>query len=271
MLMRMPAGGPAVLLERLLLRFNPGRILTPAEVLHHRVVTGGALLGIAVAVPAGLITWLGNAHAGAVVIGVFGLGCLALLAAARRGAPMHHLRTGGFWLVGGFLVLASLQSPTLHWEQFKWLALVPMLSLFLDDMTPDGGRMHRRFHALWRGTGTAIGLGLVVVVANRLGWTFGGDDSPSPMDFWVGLVDFVLFTISVAGLLSVHGAAIRRAQEELRMLRSMLSVCAWCRRIQDAEGEWIDLERYLATQTERSLTHGICPACERTALAELQR
>ena len=252
-------------------RLTPPRTFTPAEVLHHRVVTGGALLGAAVAVPAGVVTGISGSIAGAWVIATFGAGCLGLLLAARLGAPVRRLRQAGFWLVSAFLVAACLQSPRLYWEQFKWLALIPMLSLFLDDMTPDEGLLRRRVRGLWRGTALAVLLGLIVVVANRLGWTFGTADSgdAGPMDTVVGLVDFVLFTVSVAGLLSVHAAALRRAQEELRLLRSMLSVCAWCRRIRDVDQGWVEMERYVAQRAEAHLTHGICPDCQRNALADV--
>lgn len=267
----MPAHSAADRLEWVFQRLTPPRRLTPAEVLHHRVVTGGALLGAAVALPAGAVTLAGGSVAGASAIATFAVGCLALLAGARLGAPVRMLRRLGFWLVSAFLVVACLQSPQLHWEQFKWLALIPMLSLFLDDMTPDEGLLQRRVGGLWRGTGLAVLLGLVVIGANRLGWTLTDADIPGPMDTLAGLVDFVLFTVSVAGLISVHAAALRRAQDELRLLRSMLSVCAWCRRIRDEDQGWVEMERYVAQRAEAHLTHGICPDCQRDALADIGR
>jgi hypothetical protein len=46
----------------------------------------------------------------------------------------------------------------------------------------------------------------------------------------------------------------------------MLSVCAWCKRIHDAEDGWISMERHLAKNSDMGLTHGICPDCAQTEL-----
>lgn len=264
-----PAGLFTSRFEYLFHLLTPRRPLTPAEVLHHRVITGGAGVGLVVAVPAGILSWLAGSPAGAAMIAVFGLGCLVLAAAARLGAPIDRLRQAGFGLVSAFLVAACLQTPELRWDQFKWLALVPMLSLFLDEMRPERGLLQRRFRGLWTGTALAVLLGLVVVGAHRMGWTFDAGETGGGMDTVVGLVDFVLFTVSVAGLLSVHGLALRRAQEELRVLRAMLPVCAWCRRIRDQDEGWVEMERYMAMHAATSLTHGICPDCATAAHADV--
>jgi hypothetical protein len=80
--------------------------------------------------------------------------------------------------------------------------------------------------------------------------------------------DYVLFVISVTGLLWVYGNALRKAQEELHLLRRMLSVCAWCKRIHDAEDGWIPMERHLEKITDTGLTHGICPDCAQEELQD---
>jgi hypothetical protein len=55
---------------------------------------------------------------------------------------------------------------------------------------------------------------------------------------------------------------MRRTDEELAMLRSMLSVCAWCKGIHDdARATWIVLEEYTSRRDATRLSHGICPDC----------
>ena len=75
---------------------------------------------------------------------------------------------------------------------------------------------------------------------------------------------------SIAGLLTIHDVALRKSEVELDMLRSMLSVCAWCRRIHDDDEGWIAMERYMTRHKGASLTHGICPECKAKTLAEME-
>lgn len=49
---------------------------------------------------------------------------------------------------------------------------------------------------------------------------------------------------------------------QVKQLRGLLPICAWCKRIRNDSGYWEQLEAYLAKHAEVSFTHGICPACE---------
>lgn len=60
-------------------------------------------------------------------------------------------------------------------------------------------------------------------------------------------------------------------QGEVRAMSGLLSACAYCRRIQEG-GDWVSLERYVATHTDSSFSHGICPECMETKVRpELER
>jgi hypothetical protein len=52
------------------------------------------------------------------------------------------------------------------------------------------------------------------------------------------------------------------AMAEVRELKGLLPVCAWCHNIRDEAGQWHSMERFLASRTRAATTHGICPACE---------
>ena len=125
-------------------------------------------------------------------------------------------------LVSSFLVVASLQTVELQWQQLKWLALLPMLSLFLDEPAQERSGFKGRVRALWSGVALAIALAIMIVVANRAGWTF---DTQADSDGWTSLVasgvDVALFLISLAGLLTIHDIALRRAEAELEQARQL--------------------------------------------------
>ncbi len=54
---------------------------------------------------------------------------------------------------------------------------------------------------------------------------------------------------------------------EIRKLRAVLPVCAWCRRVREENGDWRPIDRYLATHTEAFVAHALCPDCAKTTAA----
>ncbi len=59
-----------------------------------------------------------------------------------------------------------------------------------------------------------------------------------------------------------------RALAEVRTLRGLIRVCAWCRKV-DSEGVWQQLEAYIKDHSHAEFTHGICPTCLETTTREL--
>jgi hypothetical protein len=59
------------------------------------------------------------------------------------------------------------------------------------------------------------------------------------------------------------------AMEEVRVLRGLLPICAWCRRIHEDDGSWQQFETYVANHTQAEFTHGICPDCYAAEVAKL--
>lgn len=56
-------------------------------------------------------------------------------------------------------------------------------------------------------------------------------------------------------------AKLQQAQGELKQLRGLLPICAWCKQIRDKAGHWHRVETYLAAHSEATFTHGLCPDC----------
>ena len=49
---------------------------------------------------------------------------------------------------------------------------------------------------------------------------------------------------------------------QVRELSGLLPVCAWCRKIKDDEGYWLQFEEYVKGHSRAEFTHGICPDCK---------
>lgn len=56
-------------------------------------------------------------------------------------------------------------------------------------------------------------------------------------------------------------AELAGALEDIKSLKSLLPICAYCKRVRDDAGYWSDLESYLQQETGADFTHGICPTC----------
>ncbi len=54
---------------------------------------------------------------------------------------------------------------------------------------------------------------------------------------------------------------LEQALSEIKTLRGLIPLCAWCKKIRDDHGFWRQLEEYLSGHTEAEFTHGLCPEC----------
>jgi integral membrane sensor domain MASE1 len=54
---------------------------------------------------------------------------------------------------------------------------------------------------------------------------------------------------------------LEQALHEIKTLRGLIPICAWCKKIRNDGGSWEQLEGYLREHTEAEFSHGICPEC----------
>jgi integral membrane sensor domain MASE1 len=54
---------------------------------------------------------------------------------------------------------------------------------------------------------------------------------------------------------------LQGALVEIKTLRGLIPICAWCKKIRDDRGFWQQLETYLTAHARLTFSHGICPAC----------
>jgi GAF domain-containing protein len=67
----------------------------------------------------------------------------------------------------------------------------------------------------------------------------------------------------VLALLELRRVSARLADalENVKTLKGLLPICAWCKRIRDDRGYWDQVETYFHKSTGADFTHGICPQC----------
>lgn len=56
-------------------------------------------------------------------------------------------------------------------------------------------------------------------------------------------------------------AELQRSLSEIKTLRGIIPICAFCKKIRDDKGYWDQVEVYVRQHTEANFSHGICPEC----------
>jgi PAS domain S-box-containing protein len=75
------------------------------------------------------------------------------------------------------------------------------------------------------------------------------------------LVSDITFRKQIEDELRLAKNAAEKALAQVKTLRGLLPMCAWCRKIRDAQGYWEEVESFLRSHTDASITHGLCEAC----------
>lgn len=83
----------------------------------------------------------------------------------------------------------------------------------------------------------------------------------------VGVVDFILGWVLGVALRATQRANDRLIEElrdalgNVKTLKGLLPVCAWCHKIRNDAGYWERLEAYISAHSEAEFSHGMCPEC----------
>jgi DNA-binding response OmpR family regulator len=64
-------------------------------------------------------------------------------------------------------------------------------------------------------------------------------------------------------------ADLQAALANVKQLRGLLPICAYCKRIRGDNQYWQQLEGYIAAHSDAQFSHGICPTCYEVVSAEL--
>jgi hypothetical protein len=50
-------------------------------------------------------------------------------------------------------------------------------------------------------------------------------------------------------------------EQQKRVIRGMMTVCSYCKRVRLMHEAWEQIEEYVARKSEVTFTHGVCPDC----------
>jgi PAS domain S-box-containing protein len=54
---------------------------------------------------------------------------------------------------------------------------------------------------------------------------------------------------------------LKQVVSELKVLKGIIPICSYCKKIRDDKGFWNQVESYISKHSEADLSHSICPEC----------
>lgn len=73
---------------------------------------------------------------------------------------------------------------------------------------------------------------------------------------------FIQIAVLLAFAFLVDQAAQRKAlYAEVQLLRGILPICCFCKKIRNEDGKWEPLEKYISEHSDAQFSHGLCPDC----------
>ncbi len=77
------------------------------------------------------------------------------------------------------------------------------------------------------------------------------------------IIQFHLELIYMNSILGERNRSLSDYLEEIKILRGIVPICSFCKKIRDAEGKWCEVEAYIAKHSEAQFSHSFCPECMR--------
>jgi hypothetical protein len=108
--------------------------------------------------------------------------------------------------------------------------------------------------------------GLFFAFAMPLGRVYFSLNWPVPWSISALAVNTIIRILVLAGfavLVDMVAIQKRKLEHEIQMLRGILPICSFCKKIRDQDGHWEVLEHYISVRSDAKFSHGICPDCAR--------
>jgi hypothetical protein len=116
----------------------------------------------------------------------------------------------------------------------------------------------------WLGLALAVGMPLV-----RVGFMTTWLEPWTMLETGINAAIRISVLAVVVFLVDRVALQTRAMAKEVRVLRGLLPICAFCKKIRDEDGTWQPLEWYLTERSEAQFSHTFCPECGREYYGEL--
>jgi len=78
--------------------------------------------------------------------------------------------------------------------------------------------------------------------------------------------------VALERTLAQQVSELQTALDDVKMLKELLPICMYCKRIRDDQDYWHQIDEYIHTHVGMDFSHGICPTCmDKLDLKSIQR
>ena len=157
-------------------------------------------------------------------------------------ASLRHSRTLPlYWIACSILIIAAdhLTDPYI---QFPILFLVPVMLASV-------------YNGRWWGLGLAVSMPWI---------RFYFEIGVVPWAVVQEAINTVINVVVLAGfavLVDRTAQQTRTLQQEIKILRGILPICSFCKKIRNQDNTWEHIEQYVTERSEAQFSHGMCPDC----------
>ncbi len=88
-----------------------------------------------------------------------------------------------------------------------------------------------------------------------------GEEGTTRHIFRTLVINMAICSIVTLLIMMLMFGILKTYQKKLEMLRGIVPICAYCKKIRDDKGYWDQLETFVARHTDAEFSHGICPTC----------
>ena len=126
---------------------------------------------------------------------------------------------------------------------------------------------------IWSGIGLGVSYWVFEAIIHtaifKIGTFWGELFTDNPMEIWMrSTVTIILFGFGLFAQFAYN--KLLKASNEIKTLRGLLNICAYCKKIRDEKGIWNKIESYIHKHTDANFSHGICPECMRKHFPECE-
>jgi len=83
------------------------------------------------------------------------------------------------------------------------------------------------------------------------------------------IIQYQLELIYMNSILGEKNRSLSDYLEEIKIIRGIVPICSFCKKIRDTEGKWSEVEAYIAKNSEAQFSHSFCPECVKKHYGDL--
>ena len=123
------------------------------------------------------------------------------------------------------------------------------------------------YNGRWWGLGFSILLPLIRFYFNIALWVIPWTIVEATINTIIRIIVLSSFAVTI----DLIAKQTRELSKEVQLLKGLLPICSFCKKIRDEKNQWQTFEKYITDRSTAMFTHGICPECAEKYYGDLYK